>query len=274
LSDVRTGFVEVPGARLWYDDRGAGPAVLFTHAAIADHRMWEPQLAPFASSGRRVVRWDVRTFGSTTNDATPFSSRADIVALLDHLGLERAALVGCSMGGSVSLSFTVEHPERVAALVLAGAGVGGLDPPDAPAEAALAAQGEAAVAARDWTTAADIDVRLWVDGVGQSPERVAAAVRELVRGMNLEHYAAEPPEPEHLALEPPAGGRLAEVTTPTLVMVGDLDAQRCQISADYLMAGIAGARRHVFRNAAHLPNLEHPAEFNEVVLRFLSESGA
>jgi 3-oxoadipate enol-lactonase len=273
MSDVRAGFVEVPGARLWYDDRGAGPAVLLTHAAIADHRMWEPQLASFVAAGQRVVRWDFRTFGRSTNDATPFSSRADILALLDALGIERAALIGSSMGGGVSLSFTVEHPQRVAALVLVGAGVGGLEIADTPQEQVFAAQEAAAVEARDWAAVADLDVRLWVDGIGQPPGRAPRAVRDLVYRMVLETAQAEHPQPEHIALEPPAADRLDEVVAPTLVMVGDLDAHPCQVAADYLTAGIAGARRHVFRNAAHLPNLEHPAEFDEVVLRFLLENG-
>ena len=274
MNAVRTGFVDVPGARLWYEDRGAGPAVLLTHAAIADHRMWEPQLAPFVAAGHRVVRWDFRTFGRSTNDATPFSSRADILALLDALGIERAALVGSSMGGSVSLSFTVEHPERVAALVLAGAGVGGLEIDDTPEEQLLAAQEEAAVEVRDWATVADLDVRLWVDGIGQPAGRAPGVVRELVHRMVLETAQAEHPQPEHIGLEPPAAGRLGEVVAPTLVMVGDLDAHGCQVAADHLVAGIAGARRHVFRNAAHLPNLEYPAEFDAVVLGFLDEVGA
>ena len=273
MNAVESGYVEVPGARLWYDVRGEGPAVLFTHAGIADHRMWGPQLEPFVAAGHRVVRWDIRTFGLTTSDATPFSTRADLLAILDHLGLERAAFVGCSMGGGVTLSFAIEHPERVGALVLIAPGVAGFDAEPTPVERAAFDEGEAAYQAKDWAAAADVDVRIWVDGVGQGPERVDPRVRELVRTMCLDTYRLDFPDAEHLGLQPPAAERLDSVRAPTLLLLGELDVSGCAAAIGFLAAGIEGSRRVDFPNATHLPNLEQPEAFNRVVLEFLAERG-
>lgn len=265
MTAVRTGFVTMHGARLWFDDRGAGPAIVCTHAGIADHRMWDAQLGAFSAS-HRVVRWDMRTFGRSTSDATPYSTRADLLAVLDHVGLERATLVGCSIGGGVTLSFAVEHPHRVAALVLIAPGVAGLETPDWPQEAALDAEEQRLVTAQDWAGLADFDVRTWVDGVGQPAGRAPAAVRELVRAMDLDHHQAQHPSADHLPLRPPAGRRLGEVAAPTLLLIGDLDTPPCLATLETLAAGIRGAKVHHFPDAAHLPNMECPAEFDRVVL--------
>ena len=172
--------------------------------------MWDAQLADF-SAGHRVVRWDMRTFGRSTSDATPYSTRADLLAVLDHLGIERATLIGCSIGGGVTLSFAVEHPDRVAALVLIAPGVAGLDTPDWPEEAALDAEEQRLEAAGDWAGLADFDVRTWVDGVGQPAGRAPAAVRRAGPRDGPGPLRGAPPAAHHLPLRPPAGHRLEEV---------------------------------------------------------------
>lgn len=272
MTAIRTGYVTVPGARLWFDDRGGGPAVLFTHAGIADHRMWDAQLASFGA-GHRVVRWDMRTFGRSANEATPYSTRADLLAVLDHLGIERATLIGCSIGGGVTLGFGVEHPDRVAALVLIAPGVAGLETPEWPEEAALDAEEERLEVAGDWAGLADFDVQTWVDGVGQPAGRAPADVRRQVRTMLLDHYEAHHPHADHIPLRPPAGERLEEVAAPTLLLIGDLDTPPCRITVDALATSIRRSTVHHFPTAAHLPNMECPAEFDRTVLDFLAPLG-
>lgn len=272
MTAAQSGFLTVPGARLWFDDRGGGPAVVFTHAGIADHRMWDAQLPTFAMD-HRVVRWDMRTFGRSTNDETPYSTRADLLAILDHLGIDRAILIGCSIGGGVTLSFGVEHPERVAALVLIAPSVAGLELPEWPEEAVLDAEDERLQAAGDWAGLADFDVRTWVDGVDQAEGRAPADVRRRVRAMDLANYLARHPSAAHIPLRPPAGERLHEVAAPTLLLIGDLDTPPCRITVDALGASIRGSVVHHFPTAAHLPNMERPAEFDRVVLGFLRSLG-
>jgi pimeloyl-ACP methyl ester carboxylesterase len=195
------------------------------------------------------------------------------LAILDHLGIDRATLIGCSIGGGVTLSFAVEHPERVAALVLIAPGVAGLEVPAWPEEAALDAEDERLQAAGDWAGLADLDVRTWVDGVGQPASRAPTAVRHSVRAMDLANYRAQHPSAEHIPLRPPAGERPADVFAPTLLLIGDLDTPPCRLTVDALGASIRGSVVHHFPTAAHLPNMERPAEFDRVVLGFLGSLG-
>lgn len=94
-------FVNVNGARLWYEDTGlaSGPAVTFVHAGICDHRRWDTQMAAFATK-YRVIRFDMRGFGESALPAGPVSLSDDLGSLLDSLGVERSAVIGCSMGGA------------------------------------------------------------------------------------------------------------------------------------------------------------------------------
>ncbi len=113
-------YLDVPGGKLHYETAGEHhvdklPLVLI-HAGIATLRMWDDQLSAFAPD-RLVVRYDTRGFGQTVTEDVPFSDRDDLLALLDHLSIERVAVIGCSRGGQIALEFTLEHPERVGALV-------------------------------------------------------------------------------------------------------------------------------------------------------------
>ncbi|MGH2406952.1 MAG: alpha/beta fold hydrolase [Candidatus Limnocylindrales bacterium] len=267
-----TGLLDVSGATLSWASTGRGPALLLIHAGIADQGMWDGDV-PALAADHRVVTYDCRGFGRSASADVEFSNRADIAALLDHLGIERASVVGISRGGQIALDFTLEYPERVTALVLVAAGLGGMQVDVRPDEQALFDQGEAMWLAKDWEGAADLDVRIWVDGIGQAPDRVASAVREKVRDMALATYRAEYPEGQPIVLAPPAAGRLAEVRVPTLVVHGDLDVSSTTPVAEALEQGIVGARRVSIAGVAHMVNMEHPAEFQRLVLDFLADAG-
>jgi pimeloyl-ACP methyl ester carboxylesterase len=267
------GFVNVNGARLWYEDAGVsgGHAVTFVHAGICDHRQWDTQMAAFTAK-YRVIRFDMRGFGQSDLPAGPVSLSQDIRGLLDALGVERTALVGCSMGGSASIDFTLSHPDRAAALVTVGAGVSGAPPELGPGEDEIIAELEAADKAGDIERLNAAEVRLWVDGPHRTPEQVAPGVRALVaemngannrRGSEWEHVQPQP-------LDPPAAGRLGEIHAPTLVIVGGDDTFNARTMADLLAADVAGARKEVMPDLTHVPNMERPDEFNQMVIEFLA----
>src|SRR3970040_2245218 len=130
------GTLDVPGGTLYWESTGRGPALVLAHAGIADHGMWDDDVPSFAG-GPRVVTYHCRGFGRSRTDAVDYSNRADLAALLDHLGIERAALLGCSRGGQIALDFTLERPERVSALVLVACGPGGMGHQTTPVERAL-----------------------------------------------------------------------------------------------------------------------------------------
>ena len=117
-----------------------------------------------------------------------------------------------------------------------------------------------------------METQVWTDGYGQPPDRVRPDVRERMVRWNLENYRAEGGNGQPQPLEPPAAGRLAEVSVPTLVTWGDLDVPDIPAGGAAMVSGIAGARQHVFEGAAHMINLEFPDEFNRLVLDFLAEA--
>src|SRR5215212_11565245 len=118
-----SGIANVNGARIAYDVVGSGPPVLLLHAGIGDRRMWDAQVPVFAEHFT-VIRFDARGFGETRKPDAPFSSYADPIGLLDHLGISRAHFIGVSMGSETAIEAAIAAPERVSALVAVAARTG------------------------------------------------------------------------------------------------------------------------------------------------------
>jgi 3-oxoadipate enol-lactonase len=253
-----------------YDDDGAGAAVVFLHEGIADRRMWEPQVEPFASGGYRVVRYDLRGFGDSELRPGPFSTVGDLEGLLDELGIEGASLVGASYGGRVAVEFALTYPDRVEALVLVGAGLRDSDWSEEIQQ--VGAEEDRLAEAGDIDGAVELNLRTWVDGPTRQPEEVDAVVRERIQEMQrraLDVQLAVSDAGPDASFDPPASTRLGEIRCPTLVIVGELDQPDILRIADQLTSGIPGARREAIPGTAHVPNMEKPEEFNELVLGFL-----
>lgn len=266
---IETGFVNVSGARLYYEVAGAGHPLVLIHAGVADCRMWDEQFPVFARQFR-VVRYDTRAFGRSVTEDVPFSNRQDLLDLLDHLGIDRAYIIGVSRAGSIAIDFTVEHPDRVAALVPVASGLSGAKGATrSDVEARLFAEMDRLYEAKDFAKLADLEVQMWVDGPGQPQDRVPHAIRERVREMILHNYKTHTVEGKPIVLDPPAAGRLGEIRVPTLVVWGDLDESGVLHAADLLARGVRGARKAVIPGTAHMLSMEKPAEFTRIVLEFL-----
>jgi len=260
--------VRINGARIHYERQGQGPHVVLLHAGVADLRMWEPQVAPFAKQFD-VIRLDQRGFGDSELPPKPWSPVADLLSLMDQLSLESAHLVGCSMGGALAIDFALEHPERTSKLVLVGSAIGGFS--FKPEHAHLFAEASAARAAGDLDALNEAMLHLFLDGPERPRGYVAEPLRTLFLDMNgralrVDFDKAPTKEPDPVAVR-----RLHEIDAPTLVVVGDKDVPTVMEAADLLMNSIPDVQKTVIEDAAHLPNLEHPAEFNRAVLDFLSE---
>ncbi len=268
-----TEILETNGGRIAYDVEGAGEAVVLIHAGVADRRMWDDQVAALRDA-YRVIRYDTRGFGETETDAVPFSNRADLAALLDHLGERSAHLVGLSRAGSIALDFSIESSDRVRSLVVAAGGVSGYDPVDDPGDEASPDwdEIEAWEAAGAWQKLADWETAYWADGPGQPEGRVGPAIRDRVHDWILSNYRAEKVEGQPQVLDPPAAGRLSELKAPLLVMLGTLDDPGTQASMRHLAAAVPGARLEVFEGAAHMLNLEQPERFSSLLREFFAES--
>ena len=249
---------------------GDGPTVVFVHQGIADGRVWEPQWSSLGAYRR--IRPDLRSFGRSAVGALPLSHARDVAGLLDELGVGGAALVGGSLGGRVTLELAVARPELVAALVLIGSGLPGHDWSSAVERYAHAE--DEAVSRGDLAAATEVNLRMWVDGPRRTPDQVDPGVREAMRAMLLRALELQAPvwaDLDEELLVPDVGERLGEIRVPTLVLVGDEDVEDMQTIAARLAEAIPGARRATIAGAAHVPNLERPAEVDAHLLDFLAE---
>jgi pimeloyl-ACP methyl ester carboxylesterase len=268
MAEVITGLAEVNGTTLYYETAGEGVPLLLLHAGIADHRMWDEHFLPLAET-YRVVRPDFRGFGKSARHSGPYSDVADIHALLGHLGITRAHMVGASMGGNVALGLALWHPPLVASLVLASSTLSGYTAFTAPL-AKLAMEIEKAATDGDLMNAVELSLRLWMDGPTRHPRSVPQAARmRLHRLLSENAHMFTAPDLE-LRLDPPQMMRLNEIVAPTLLVVGDKDVSDILAIADVIMERIpANVQKLILPDAAHMLPLEKPAEFVAVVRTFI-----
>lgn len=245
--------------------RGELPVVLI-HAGIADRRMWD-SLWVALTRDRDVARVDLRGFGdSTVRPAGPFSQAEDVLDALADIGVHRCHLIGASFGASVAVEASLIRPAVVASLLLA-APAGSLIAKVTPDLRAFFDAEEGALERGDLDAAVEANVATWVEGLQRSADQVDPVVRELVGRMQRRAFevTADWENVEEKELTPPALERLGEVNVPVLVLMGGLDLDAVQDAAERVVSGIPGAQRIDWPDAGHLPPMEHPDAFLELV---------
>lgn len=253
-------------------DEGAGPPVVLLHAGVADLRAWDDVVPPLIAAGYRAVRYDARGHGPSPTDDIEFSQRADVLAVLDALGIGRAALVGNSRGGMIAIDTAIESPDRVAAVVTLAAGIGGFDSDGTPEEQELFERYRAVDTAEPFDAAAltAFEVGVWADGPGQPAGRASAPVRERLYAMNLPLNAPGRVRGHDIDLEPPATGRLAELRCPVLAIAGGLDFTETVEVIERLQAEAPNARGLVWDDVAHMIGMEQPDRLAGAIVEFLA----
>jgi pimeloyl-ACP methyl ester carboxylesterase len=267
---------EVHGAQIAYEHAGAGPAIVFSHAGIADRRMWDHQFFALAK-GHRVVRYDWRGYGDSSAAVGTFSHHLDLLGLMDALDIPSAVLVGCSMGAAYAVDAALTAPDRATGLVLIGSGLSGHEWPESmqqqvhervhsavPSERLTAYRSGTADQMRDddVEAMAEAQARFMVAGPDRDPSAVDPVawqqsldmLRNVFRRMWSEHPAPGLPP------QPPAKDRLRELEVPVLVVNGLDDVAGIQQVADILTDGIPGARRLDLPDTGHLAPLERPEQ--------------
>ncbi len=266
-------FVEVPGGRLFATSEGDGPPIVLIHAFVANLRAWDAMVPGLVAAGFGVVRYDCRTFGASTTDDVEFSHRSDLIAVLDALGIERAALVGNSGGGGIAIDTAIEFPGRVAAVVGVAAGLDGFDSgPATPLEQALFADWMSLEAGspKDLDAITDLGVRVWMDGPGQPADRVDASTRERLRSMGRPLNEPDRILGRPISLAPPANDRLDELHCPVLAVAGELDLSGVAKTAHRLESAAPNARAVVVPGVAHMIGMEAPDTLNALIIDFLA----
>ncbi|GAC1327766.1 MAG: alpha/beta hydrolase [Candidatus Dormibacteria bacterium] len=263
-----TEFLEVNGRRYACELRGSGPAVVLLHAAVCNRHMYDPLIA--ALEGRyRVLAYDQPGFGETPLPGGHVSPVHDLFGLMDAAGMTTAALVGTSFGCRVAFDAALAEPGRVKALVAAGPGLSGRQA-SAGLQAALA-EVDSALQGGDIDLANELEMRIWVDGVGRTAP-VDPEVRAAVATMNRPSLEAELAgrSIEELPPRRAAAENLSAVACPVLVILGDCDQPHCVETAQMIARQVAGAALVTMTQASHLPSLERPAEFAGLVIDFLA----
>ncbi len=264
---VASGFVTSEGERIYYEVAGEGDdVVVLCHGVSGNHASWFQQL-PALVPRYRVVTWDQRGFGRSTNaagDAGPASAVADLRAVLDHLGVERAHVVGQAMGGWAALGFALWNADRVRSVVLANS-YGGLLTPELDRHLdAVLAPGPGAAGTR----------------LGRHPSVAADfADRDPARAVLFQQLAAiggPPPADIRSRLRATAYPReaVARMDAPILFVVGGEDEIFPPDLVRRASEGLPRAQVVEIPGAGHSAFFEDPAAWNDAVLRFLAGAGA
>jgi 3-oxoadipate enol-lactonase len=252
--------------------RGELPIVLI-HAGVADRGMWDP-IWPGLTGDRDVVRVDLRGFGdSVARPAGPVSHPGDVLDMLSEIGAGRCHVVGASFGAGVAVEVALARPSAVASLLLAAPG-GSLLADVTPGLRACWEAERTALERGDLDAAVEANLSCWVEGTRRSADQVDPSIRERVRRMQRRAFevTADWDDVEEQELDPPALVRLSEIEVPVLVLVGGFDLDAVHDAAGGVVAGIAGARRVDWPDAGHLPSLENPAAFAELLREWVKDT--
>jgi 3-oxoadipate enol-lactonase len=239
------------------------PAVLLGGSLGTNLTMWEPQLGELGRS-HRVVAFDHRGHGASPVPPGPYSIAdlgRDVVALLDHLQIERAAYVGLSIGGMAGIWLGAHAPERIAKLVLLCTSA------HAPPATRWQERAAAVRGAGSTEPIADAVVARWfTPGWAQAHPDPVAAHRAMILATNPEGYSACCEAIAEMDLR----ADLAQIRAPTLVMGGAADLALPPEHQRQIAAAIAGARLELIADAAHIASVEQSATVNRLIEEHLS----
>lgn len=255
----------INGQWIYYEDSGGdGFPVVFAHGLLLDHEMFAPQVEGRAPECR-IITWDARCHGQTETTDDPFTYwdlADDLKGLLDHLGIQQAAIGGNSQGGFVALRFALRYPERTAALILIDTQAG-LEDPDKLATYEVMLKVWEAEGLHDQMAEMIASIVLGNEWPGRGPwiTKWRQQVRSLLR-----------PAFRTLVDRDDIHHRLGEIKAPTLVIHGSADAAIDLELAQRLCSEIADCRGLVIvEGAGHASNLTHPEEVNTALKQFLGD---
>lgn len=257
------GTVEVPAGgddeaateTIYYEVTGEGEPLVLSHGAGGNHAIWFEQVA-FFSRRYKVITWDQRSFGNSTDHAgrhDPEAFAADLLALLDHLGIDRAHLAGQSMGGWTTARFALDHPDRVRSVILADT-TGGFVTDAAKADYERLRTGEARADAAQWIA----------DGRLDQP-----AMRSFLYGQISSLNGKRPTDIGQSLFAADYTPRASELTMPVLVIFGSADPLFRAPTLRGIAELLPNAEVTEIAGAGHSPYFYQPAQWNRAVLEFL-----
>jgi 3-oxoadipate enol-lactonase len=259
-------FLDVEGGKIYYDQCGAGTGpgtVILIHDGIAHSAVWDAVWPAFCKQFY-TVRYDRRGYGRSPAATSAYYETDDLYALLRHLNIKHAFIVGSSHGGELTIDFTLAHPKLVDGIVLVGAVVSGYGFSDHFLYRGMAnnkplEKNDTAAMIANWAN----DKYLLAAGH-------VAAKKQLLELLTA--YPQDLNHPDFPRSTPDALPRLNEIRIPTLILVGDADIPDVHAHAGVIEAGIPNARRVVVEDAGHLMYMEKPDEFGRLVITFVQNN--
>jgi pimeloyl-ACP methyl ester carboxylesterase len=260
-SQVQSGFAEINGGKIYYEVAGSGHPLVLIHGGQMDRRMWDEQFDLFSKS-YRVIRYDVRGFGKSPASTNVYADEEDLAALLKYLHVDKAYVVGLSLGGRIAIDFALTHPDMTDGIVPVAPGLSGFHFSEDP----NTMDSWRAALAGDWQKVAD----LWLKSGYMAPAAGNPKIAPRLHQLALEnaHEYLDNPVLESMP-NPPAIERLPDIKTPTLIIVGNRDVTDIHEICGLLYARIPHAREILIEGSGHIVNMEQPELFNRSVLNFL-----
>ena len=247
---------------IYFEAKGKGPAVILVHGGQMDRRMWDFQFDRLAQE-YHVIRYDIRGFGKSDAPTRPYSYADDQKALMKHLKVLKAAIVGLSLGAAIATDFAIVYPDSVNALVLVCPGLGGFKFDDKANDLRPILD-----AARDENF--DKVAELWLQNPYMSVAMEHPALRPRLRALSRDNARCWLNNPLLIRrLTPPAAERLREIRAPTLLIDGARDVSDIHEIVAKLAADIPDAQQQVLKDCGHIVPMENPEAFNQLLFGFL-----
>lgn len=265
-SGIQSGYAPVNEGRIFYEESGIGYPVVLIHGVSGDRRHWDNQFE-FLASAFRVIRYDVRGFGNSSLPVidVPYTDQADLLALLDHLQIGDAHIVGWSMGSGIAFDFATTHPERTRTVTSIGPWVNGYSTPlvtefyermGAVGDAAAEGGAEAA-------TSAFMDL---VFGETVRNESAGIFFEEIALEYSWWAFLNASPKESSGSTTSSALNRLS---MPTLVVTAEFDLDACREMGKFIVASVPDSRQIIMPDTGHLMHIEKPDELNALLFDFL-----
>jgi pimeloyl-ACP methyl ester carboxylesterase len=256
-----TGYVLVDGGKLFYESAGSGKNIVLLHDGMVNREIWDEQF-PLLAKTFRVVRYDRRGYGKSSDPEKKYSHINDLNQLFIQLKIDKAIIFGMSSGGRLAIDFALTYPEKVEGLVLVGAVVSGFG-----------------YTSHMDTRGGHFDPRKITDPVKvheyfikDDPyeiysENTVAKEKVMKLLPNLARQNSVPTQPAGKV----AVRSLSEIKVPALILVGEFDIPDVHAHAGVINAGIGNSKREIIPRSGHLIPIEQPVLFNEAIMKFLNK---
>lgn len=248
---MQTEFFEFDKGKLYFEVVGEGEPIVFIHGFTLDRRMWKPQVDEF-SKKFKVITHDLRGFGKSSTPVDKYSHHEDLKALLDHLGISEAHIIGLSLGGEIALDFAVSYPDMVKTLTLADSSLGGYK------------------STVDWNVHPELGLdkakENWLNHhvFDKTRENIEATflLKQIVSDYSGWHWFNNDPREK---VSPSTIEQIQNINIPTTIIIGEYDLSYFKDIADILNNKIPNSNKVIIKNSGHMSNLENIEQFNKTI---------